>query len=166
MSRNPPAFAVLALVALTVAGCRRETPDETVATAPPPAAEVAPATAPAPASPDVVTVVENTAADAITNDSKGFDAKAFAGSFDGVDATLTLNADGNFILAGRRQQAGTTIDGTWTAEQDGKRIRLDPNSKSEPDRVYGIASNDLLTPLSSDGRPTADGTDHGLRRSR
>lgn len=162
MSRKPPVFAVLALAALTIAGCRRETPDATVAATPPPA-EVAPATAPAPASPDVVTVVENTAADAITYDSKGFDARAFAGSFGASGATLTLNADGNFILAERRQQAGAMIDGTWTAEQDGKRIRLDPNSKSEPDRLYAIASNDSLTPLGSDGRPAADGT---LRRSR
>ena len=171
MSRKPLALALSALAALAIAGCRRETPDETAATAPPPAAEIAPAPAPAPATPDVVTVVENTAADAITYDSKDFDARDFAGTFSGtlpagIDATLSLNADGHFVLVERRPpqaDAPVTVEGTWTAEQDGKRIRLDPNSKSEEDRLYAIGSNDQIRLLDAAGKPVAGG-DAGLRR--
>lgn len=171
MSRKPLALALLGLAALAVAGCRRDTPDDAAASAPPPAAEVAvaPATAPAPPSPDVVTVVENTAADAITYNSKGFDARAFAGAFSGpvaagAQGTLSLSADGNFVLIERRPQAeAVTIDGTWTAEQDGRRIRLDPASKAENDRLYAIVSDDQLRMLDADGKPLAGG-DASLRR--
>ena len=157
------AACLVALVAL--AGCKRETeaaPDlapvaETQPVATPPAG-VAPATEPAPEA--------NTA----------LDTKAFAGSFSGtlpcadcpgIDTTLELHADGTFMLMEtyqERKAAPGMLEGTWTAEENGNRIRLDPNSKSEQDRLYAVTSRDQITQLGSDGAPTATGVDSSLRR--
>ena len=152
------------LVALVVlAGCKRETaasPDvgpaaetQPVATTP---AEVAPATAP----------VADTA----------LDTKAFAGNFSGtlpcadcpgIDTTLELHTDGTFMLMEAYQERKVDpamLEGTWTAEENGSRIRLDPDSKSEQDRLYTVNSHDQVTPLGSDGTPAATGVDSSLRR--
>jgi copper homeostasis protein (lipoprotein) len=157
------AACLVALVAL--AGCKRETeaaPDvapvaetQPVATTP---AGVAPATEPAPEA--------NTA----------LDTRAFAGNFSGtlpcadcpgIDTTLELNADGSFMLMEtyqKRKAAPGMLEGTWTAEENGNRIRLDPNSKSEQDRLYAVTSHDQITQLGSDGAPVANGLDYRLKR--
>ena len=56
------------------------------------------------------------------------------------------------------------LEGTWTAEENGSRIRLDPNSKSEQDRLYAVTSHDEIKPLGSDGTSAASGVDSSLRR--
>jgi uncharacterized lipoprotein NlpE involved in copper resistance len=154
------------LVALVVlAGCKRETaatPDagpaaetQPVATTP---AEVAPTTEPAPEA------------------DTALDIKAFAGNFSGtlpcadcpgIDSTLELHTDGTFMLMESYQERKVDpgmLEGTWTAEEYGSRIRLDPNSKSEQDRLYAVTSHDQITPLGSDGTPAASGVESSLRR--
>ena len=155
------------LVSLVVlAGCKRETaasPDvdpaaesQPVATIP---AEVAPAVAPAPVA------------------GPALDTKAFAGNFSGtlpcadcpgIDTTLELRADGSFMLMETyqaRKAAAGMLEGTWTAEENGSRIRLDPNSKSEQDRLYAVTSRDRITQLGNDGTPAAgNGLDYSLKR--
>jgi copper homeostasis protein (lipoprotein) len=154
---------LVALVAL--AGCKRDTaasPDvgpaaetQPVVTTP---AEVAPATEPAPAA------------------ETALDTRAFAGNFSGtlpcadcpgIDTTLDLHADGTFMLMETYQERKVEpgmLEGTWTAEENGSRIRLDPNSKSEQDRLYAVTSHDQITQLGSDGTPAATGLDFSLRR--
>ena len=164
---NRKHLTTLCLVALVaLAGCKRETaasPDvgpaaetQPVATTP---AEIAPATEPAPEA------------------DTALDTRAFAGNFSGtlpcadcpgIDTTLELHADGSFMLMEtyleRKVEPGM-LEGTWTAEENGSRIRLDPNSKSEQDRLYAVTSHDQITQLGSDGTPpAATGLDFSLRR--
>jgi copper homeostasis protein (lipoprotein) len=164
---NRKHFTTLCLVALVaLAGCKRETaasPDvgpaaetQAVATTP---AEIAPATEPAPEA------------------ETALDTRAFAGNFSGtlpcadcpgIDTTLELHGDGTFMLMEAYQERKVEpamLDGTWTAEENGNRIRLDPNSKSEQDRLYAVTSRDQITQLGSDGTPqAATGLDFSLRR--
>ena len=157
------AACLVALVAL--AGCKRETeaaPDlapvaetQPVATTP---AGVAPATEPAPEA------------------GPALDTKAFAGNFSGtlpcadcpgIDTTLELHTDGTFMLMETYQERKVEpamLEGTWTAEENGSRIRLDPNSKSEQDRLYAVTSRDQIIQLGSDGTPAATGADSSLKR--
>ena len=153
---------LVALVAL--AGCKRETatPEagpvadtQPVATAP---AAVAPATEPASIA------------------GPALDTKAFAGNFSGtlpcadcpgIDTTLELHTDGTFMLMETYQERKAEpgmLEGTWTAEEEGSRIRLDPNSKSEQDRLYAVDSHDQITSLGSDGTPAASGVASSLKR--
>lgn len=116
--------------AVVIAGCKPQPPAEPAA----PAA-AAPAVAPAPM--------------AATGDAPALDPKGFAGTFAGGDSTIALAADGGFDLT----QGTTAFDGTWTAESDGARIRLDPNSKAEPDRLYAVVDQDEIRLLDADGQP-------------
>ena len=87
------------------------------------------------------------------------DAKAFAGNFSGtlpcadcpgIDSTLELHTDGTFMLMESYQERKVEpamLEGTWTAEENGSRIRLDPNSKSEQDRLYAVDSRDRDQPV-------------------
>jgi copper homeostasis protein (lipoprotein) len=129
---------LLALVStLAIAACKPEAPAEPAA----PAEQAAAPAAPAPVA------VES--APASSPADVPFDVKGFAGTFSGTDMKLTLNADGTYQLNAN----GGDGEGTWTAEEDGKRIRLDPNSKSQEDRLYAITSNDQLDALGADGQP-------------
>ena len=126
-----PAFALLALAA-----CKREEP----AAVAPAATTAAPATvaAPAPVSaPTAVGVSEAPAPGEHTN----FDAKAFAGKFSAPSMDVTFAADGTYTLS---SQAADNSTGTWTLEPDGHHVRLDPNAKSEDDRLYELVDNDHL----------------------
>ena len=145
-------LAIAALLgALGLAACQRE-PDP--APAPAPAAEPAvdaaataePATVP---GTDATAVVQNTppSTDAA---ARTFDTRAFAGTFAGPDGTLTLSADGTYVF----DTGSAKTDGTWTTEEADTRVRLDPNSKAEDDRVYEIAGNDELRQLGADGKAT------------
>lgn len=92
--------------------------------------------------------------------SAEFDQKAFAGVFiDGANR-LELRPDGTYAIAAN----GAGMDGTWTAEENGTRIRLDPNSKSEPDRMFAVESRDRLSALGADGQPATDAGAMGLVR--
>lgn len=109
-------------------------------------------------------------------DAADFDPRAFAGRFSGtlpcascpgIDTTLQLRGDGSYTLTEQyqeREDGAFTGDGTWTAEADGTRIRLDPGSKSEEDRVYAIEAGDRLVQLDAGGEPLAD-ADHALTRT-
>jgi copper homeostasis protein (lipoprotein) len=123
---------------LAIVACKPEAPAETAAPAVPAEQAAAPAE---PAAAAVESAPASSPADV------PFDVKGFAGTFSGTDTKLTLNADGTYSLSGPG-----VGEGTWTAEEDGKRIRLDPNSKSEEDRLYAVTSNDQLDALAADGQ--------------
>ena len=147
---------LLAVVAtLAVAACKPQAPAEPVA----PTAPAEPA-APAAAAP----VAVESAPAMMTAADVPFDIKGFAGTFTGtlpcadcpgIDTRITLNADGSYALHEVYQGKGNGFDGdgTWTAEENGKRIRLDPNSKSQQDRLYAVTSADQIDALDSAGMP-------------
>ena len=56
------------------------------------------------------------------------------------------------------------VEGTWTVEDGGKRVLLDPNSKSEQDRSYQIVSNDEIRLLGQDGKPVDSKFNYSLKR--
>ncbi|HEY5802406.1 MAG TPA: copper resistance protein NlpE [Lysobacter sp.] len=148
-------LACLATVAL--AGCQPQKAADTAAAPQPAAVEPAATTAPAVAT--------------------AFDAKAFAGTFSGtlpcascagIDTRIELAADGTYRLQEtyQDQKDGTTSgDGTWTAEQDGKRIRLDPNSKSDDDRLFEVLSNDEIRQLDREGNAITSDLPYNLKRA-
>lgn len=69
-----------------------------------------------------------------------FDTKAFDGRYAADTTTLDINADGTYALS----IDGNATDGTWTLQQGGKKVTLDPNSKGETDRQLDIESNDSV----------------------
>ncbi|WP_206412952.1 copper resistance protein NlpE, partial [Lysobacter enzymogenes] len=106
-----------------------------------------------------------------------FDAAAFAGTFrgtlpcadcSGIDTQLALKADGSYALdesyQGKKDGAFKG-DGTWTAEDNGKRVRLDPNSKSENDRLFEIVSKDEIRMLDTEGKKIDSQLDYSLKRA-
>lgn len=131
--------AALACLVLMLAACNRE--------AAPPAEQPAPAAdaaSPADAAPTVAAPAEATPV--------AFDMRDYAGTFVAGTGCLELGADGTYRL----DQGGTVSDGTWTAEQSDTRIRLDPNSKSDPDRVLAMEGRDQLAMLDDAGQPAGD----------
>ena len=130
MNQKLLALACVGLATLAIAGCKPRPPAE-------PAAEVAPV------APVAVATSAETAPAAATAVSPALDQRGFAGTFAGGTSTITLNADGTFGL----KDGKGAFDGTWTAEVDGARIRLDPDSKAEPDRLYAVVGNDEIRPL-------------------
>jgi len=157
---------LLALMASTLAvvACKPQAPAEPV----PPSASATPAIAePAPAATE--SAPASKAADV------PFDMKGFAGTFSGtlpcpdcagIATTVSLKADGTYALheAYRGRPDSFDGDGTWTAEENGQRVRLDPNSKSEQDRLFAVKSNDEIESLDADGKPLATSTPHVLER--
>jgi len=158
-----PLIALACLTAFAVAGCKPE-PAEPAAEAPA-VAETAPA---------AVAITPTGAA--LSSHNAGFDMKGFAGTFGGtlpcascpgIDTTLVLNPDGSYAISEAYQdEPGPAIemDGTWTAEANGQRIRLDPNSKTEQDRLFAIASQQQITQLDPEGRAVESGLDYSLSR--
>ena len=132
---------LLAPALLLVVACNRTDPatDSVSATAtvsPPPAVTVAEA----PVAP--MTTMATGVSDApAPGEHTTFDAKAFAGEFADGNFTLRLAADGTYTLS---TPAADNAPGTWTLEPDARHIRLDPESKSEDDRVYELVSDDEL----------------------
>lgn len=152
-----------ALAAITLAGCKREAPaaPEPDASAP---AVTASTTIAAPAT--IARVAEPDLAGAgVQPNAAGFSSKAFAGTFKGtlpcadcpgIDETLELKSDGSFTLtdAYRDRPSGNhSIAGSWNSEEKDTRVRLDPNSKGEADRVFTISGTDSLEAVGSDGKP-------------
>lgn len=151
------ALAALAVVALSA--CKPQAPAETAA----PPAEPA-ATAPA--------------ADARPAAQKApFDVKAFAGTFTGtlpcadcpgIDTRLVLAADGTYTISESYQERSAPElkgDGTWTTEEDNQRLRLDPNSKTDHDRLFAILSHDEIRQLDLEGKPIDSTLPYNLKRS-
>ena len=165
---------VVALLALGLQACDRSPTDDD--SAPPQAAATAIDAAETAAAPLAAT--ETTMAEAgVQPTAAGFDAKAFAGSFEGtlpcadcpaIDERLVLSADGSFELTDTyRERPGSeqTVRGSWALEPGGHGIRLDPGSKEAQDRLYAIEGNDALVPLDAEGRPTGAPGEPRLRRA-
>lgn len=159
MTFNRP-FIVIGLATLAAA-CKPEPPAEPATAA---------AAAPAPA-------VIASAAAATNASAAPFDAKAFAGTFSGtlpcascpgIDTRIELAADGTYRLDETYQgdKGGSSKgDGTWTAEENGKRLRLDPNSKSDDDRLFEVLSQDEIRLLDRDGKAIESALPYNLRRA-
>lgn len=152
MNRALPALACFAVVLL--AGCNREQPAAPAIEQP--TAAVAPAADPV-GETDAI-AAEPTAIP--SSEAPAFDQRAFAGTFSADTNRLELRPDGAYAMT----MGDATTDGTWTAEENDSRIRLDPNSKSEPDRVFAMTSRDELTALGPDGQPAVDADAMSLRR--
>lgn len=161
MNRKLLALACLATLALSA--CNK--PAEP---APAPAPADAPKAAePAAPTPAPVAAAEPTAADAA----------AFAGTFSGtvpcadcsgIDTTLELKADGSYALSETYQDKGGSPakgDGTWTAEENGKRVRLDPNSKSDDDRLFEVVNKDEIRMLDQEGKTIDSQLNYSLKRA-
>lgn len=142
MIRNLQATSLIVL-ATTLAACQ---PQSATPEAAPAAADTV---APAPA---VQAVAAPAATQAATPAANASDPRAFAGRFVAGGTSIELRGDGRFEL----RDAGVAVDGTWTAEEDGTRIRLDPNSKAEPDRLFSVISIDEIRPLGAVGLPAPD----------
>lgn len=156
MKRFLTAFAITGTLIL-VSGCKREAEPAPVPETAPAAAEQPASDMPAPATTattDAISVVDHNSP---VGDNKTFDARAFAGTFEALGASLEIQADGVYRLNLRAESAGAdpASIGTWTLDSDGKHILLDPESKAEADRRYEIVSLNELRPL--------DGTE-SLRR--
>lgn len=131
--------AALACLVLALAACNRE--EAPPAAQPAPVADAAPVE---PAPPAVVAPAEAPQA--------AFEMRDYAGTFVADGNRLELGGDGVYRL----EEGGAMRDGTWTVEQGDSRVRLDPNSKSEPDRVFAMDGRDRLTVLDDAGQPVAD----------
>ena len=148
MIRNLQAASLIALAA-ALGACQ---PQSATPESAPGAADTA---APAPA------VQEDPATPAVqaaTPEASASDPRAFAGRFVAAGTSLELRGDGRFEL----RDAGVVVDGTWTAEEGGTLILLDPDSKAEPDRLLSVTSIDEIHPLGAEGMPAPDGA--ALRR--
>lgn len=153
-------LTLAASMLLALAGCKPQAPAES----PAPAAEPAAATQPAPV------------ADA-PRPVAAFDAKAFAGTFagtlpcadcPGIDTRVVLAADGTYTITESYQERSAPElkgDGTWTVEEDNRRLRLDPNSKSDNDRLFAILSQDEIRQLDLEGKPIDSALPYNLKRS-
>jgi copper homeostasis protein (lipoprotein) len=149
---------------LAIAACKPQAPTEPAT----PAADAAPAaTEPAPVAAE--SAPSGTAPDA------PFDVKGFAGTFNGtlpcadcpgIDTTISLKPDGTYTVheTYRGKPDSLDSDGTWTAEENGQRVRLDPNSKSEQDRLFAVKSSDEIESLDAEGKPLTTNTPHALKR--
>ncbi len=146
MNHKLLAFTCAVLSTLAAAGCKPQAPAE-------PAAPATPESVGEPAPTAMTPAAAATAATAGPGSAPALDRKGFAGRFVGGSASVTLTGDGEFSI----KQGAAAFDGTWTAEADGARIRLDPNSKAEPDRLYGVTGKDEIRPIDAAGQPLADG---------
>lgn len=150
---------------LAIAACKPQAPAEPAT----PATDTAPVAAAEPAP----VAAESAGASSVAE--VPFDVKGFAGTFSGtlpcadcpgIDTTITLKPDGTYAVheVYQGKPGSFDSDGTWTAEENGQRVRLDPNSKSEQDRVFAVKSNDEIESLDIEGKPIATATPHSLRR--
>lgn len=157
----------LGLLIATLPACNREA-------APTPAATQEPAPAPAPAPAPEMTAQASDSD--LAAKAGAIDMKQFPGTFSGtlpcascpgIDTRLELLADGPFKLTETYQgEAGAPVvtEGSWTVEDGGKRVLLDPNSKSEQDRSYEIVSNDEVRLSGQDGKPVNSQLNYSLKR--
>ncbi|MGO1073176.1 copper resistance protein NlpE [Lysobacter sp. CA199] len=158
---NQKLLALACLAAFALSACNKPTevtpaPAETAKTA---ETTPAPTAEPAPEAP-----------------KPGFDAAAFAGAFSGtlpcadcagIDTKIDLKADGSYAIEESYQgkkDGNFKGDGSWTAEEDGKRLRLDPNSKSDNDRLFDVVSHEEIRLLNQEGKAIDSQANHSLKR--
>lgn len=153
-------IAGIVLTGVTLFGCKKEAATDTAApsatateTAPPADPALAAAAAPA-----------------------DFDMRSFAGNFSGtlpcadcagIDTKIVLAGDGTYTMEEAYQgksDAAIKGDGNWTAEDGGHRLRLDPNSKSDADRLFEIVGKDEIRLEDKDGNPVDSKLAASLKR--
>lgn len=161
MERNTlRTYAAALALALLACACSREAPDA--------AARRAAATPATGAAQPVAAIETPTAATmaepGVQPAADGTDARALVGTYSGalpcadcpgIDETLVLAADGGFVLTDtyrERPGSANVVQGSWSLEEGGKRIRLDPGSKDATDKLYEV---------DGDGLRVLD--DHGMR---
>jgi len=160
MDRNTLAARVAPIaLALLACACSREAPDASPAPA---------AGNPTAAATQPVAAVENPAAATMAEPGVqppggDADARALAGTYagtlpcadcPGIDETLVLSADGGFVLTDtyrERPGSANVVQGSWSLEDGGTRIRLDPGSKDATDKLYEV-DGDGLRILDGDGK--------------
>src|SRR5690606_19058704 len=154
-----PRHAIFAapLLAIALAGCKPAADaDKTVDAEAAPTADAAATVEPA-ADP----LLEGSDATAIVHhdkpDPRGFDRKAFAGTFSADGISLEIASEGGFTLTelhpGDRAE---TTRGTWSVDGAGKRLLLDPDTKEATDRHFEIVSGDEMRAVDADGKPLDD----------
>lgn len=160
---NRTLLAIALAATLATAGCK---PDE--------AAEAAAAPAVAAAPVNAVTEVVDQGSPA--GDVKGFDIKAFAGTYGGtlpcadcpgIDTTIAFTPEGGYTLSEAYQDADKSSflsKGTWSLRGDGKAVLLDPEDKDEYDRSFSIVSPTELRALDQQGKPIDSTLDYSLKR--
>lgn len=155
--KSAPLFCIALLTALFAAGCRQDSAAEAdtaadaeakaatdaaadAASAEPasPAAALPPPPPPAPEPGTDAAVIEDRASP--IDAAPTFDAKAFAGRYSAGETVLEIDAGGMFSLTGK----DGAISGTWTLQPDGRKVTLDPDSKSEQDRTLEVISADSV----------------------
>ncbi|GAB3096366.1 copper resistance protein NlpE [Lysobacter terrae] len=162
---NQKLLLLAAASVLAIAACKPQAPAEPAVPAAAPAEPAAPA-------PVAVESAPATAPSDVPFDIKGF-AGVFTGTLPcadcpGIDTTVTLNRDGTYTVHDTYQgKPGKGFDGegTWTAEENGQRLRLDPNSKSEQDRLFAVASQDQIDQLDAEGKAIDTQAPHSLKRT-
>lgn len=160
---NQKLLALACLAALALSACNKPAEAPSAPAETPKAAEAAPAPAATPAA----------AAEA---PKPGFDIAVFAGGFAGtlpcadcagIDTKIELKGDGSYSIDETYQDkkdGNHKGDGSWTAEEDGKRLRLDPNSKSDSDRLFEVVSNDEIRLLDQNGKAIDSKLNYSLKR--
>jgi copper homeostasis protein (lipoprotein) len=157
---NRKLLMLVLFASIAVAACKPQAPAEPAAPAAP-EAPAEPAKTETMAEPSAPVAVESSPATSAAD--VPFDVKGFAGVFSGtlpcadcpgIDTRITFNADGTYKLheTFHGKPGNGNGDGTWTAEENGKRIRLDPNSKSEQDRLFAVTSKDQIDALDLEGK--------------
>lgn len=153
-------IAGIALSVLALSACKKE---PTEPAAPAEAATETPAADPA------------LAAAATPTD---FDIRKFAGTFSGtvpcadcpgIDTRIVLVGDGTYTLEETykdRPDGNFKGDGNWAAEEGGTRLRLDPNSKSDEDRLFEVVNNNEIRMLDQEGKAIASELNYSLARAK
>lgn len=131
----------LLLLVSVLAACQRESAEPTTTPEAEPASAAAPA---APAPTPGVAPVQAPAADPAMPPSPGL---SLVGEFAGGDTRLSVRTDGGFVLT----QGPERVEGSWSVEEDGRVLRLDPNTKAQSDRVFEAVSADELRPRGGQG---------------
>lgn len=150
----PTAHRLAAPLALTLAlaACgQKPAPAGDTAAETPPAEATQPA-APAAAEPatvpgtDAIEAVDNGPLEPGAQTIGGVDTKAFAGTFATTGTRIAFNADGTYAMTVHAAGADADLEstGTWTTQAGGKRLLLDSDDKSEPDRRYDVLSRDEI----------------------
>lgn len=112
-----------------------------------------------------------------SSSTSGFDVRGFAGTFTGtlpcascpgIETTLVLQPDGRYRLTEEYlDESGGRLEseGSWSAEDGGAWLLLDPSGKELEDRSYSIIDAGTLRLLATDGRPIDSALDYQLRRN-
>lgn len=161
------ALFAASLLAIALAGCKpAANADKAVDAGNAPASDTATTDVPA-AAPATDPLLEGSDAISIVQhdkpDPQGFDRKAFAGRFSADGTALEIASDGGFVLTETSATGETaTTQGSWSVDDAGKRLLLDPDTKEAADRHFEIPSGDELRAVDADGKPLDD--DAPLRR--